>query len=94
MYTLQLRILDPFLMLDEFKVRKPAGFPDHPHRGFETVRNSNKGHFSIDSIYCRLLTCWRDRLNMKTSVVTKVQSIQEIYRYSVHVLLNTVSIIS
>lgn len=26
-------------MLDEFKVRKPAGFPDHPHRGFETVRD-------------------------------------------------------
>lgn len=34
---LQLRNLDPFLMLDEFKVSKPAGFPDHPHRGFETV---------------------------------------------------------
>ncbi len=27
----------PFLLLDEFYVRKPAGFPRHPHRGFETV---------------------------------------------------------
>jgi redox-sensitive bicupin YhaK (pirin superfamily) len=33
--------LDPFLMLDEFGSDSPddylAGFPDHPHRGFETV---------------------------------------------------------
>ena len=29
--------LDPFLMLDNFKVSLPAGFPDHPHRGMETV---------------------------------------------------------
>mmetsp|Transcript_23008 Transcript_23008/g.58342 ORF Transcript_23008/g.58342 Transcript_23008/m.58342 type:complete len:330 (-) Transcript_23008:139-1128(-) len=33
----ELRNLDPFLMLDEFRVGQPAGFPDHPHRGFETV---------------------------------------------------------
>lgn len=41
----ELRSLDPFLMLDEFKVRKPAGFPDHPHRGFETVTYMLKGSF-------------------------------------------------
>ncbi len=32
---------DPFLLLDEFRSDDPndylAGFPDHPHRGFETV---------------------------------------------------------
>ncbi|CAL1527995.1 unnamed protein product [Lymnaea stagnalis] len=33
----ELRNFDPFLMLDEFCVKAPAGFPDHPHRGFETV---------------------------------------------------------
>lgn len=33
----ELRNIDPFLMLDEFQVQAPAGFPDHPHRGFETV---------------------------------------------------------
>jgi redox-sensitive bicupin YhaK (pirin superfamily) len=37
----QLDMLDPFLLLDEFGTDKAedylAGFPDHPHRGFETV---------------------------------------------------------
>ncbi|KAK4275378.1 hypothetical protein QN277_018470 [Acacia crassicarpa] len=33
----ELKYFDPFLVLDEFSVTAPAGFPDHPHRGFETV---------------------------------------------------------
>jgi redox-sensitive bicupin YhaK (pirin superfamily) len=40
--------LDPFLMLDEFFADNPddylAGFPAHPHRGFETVTYMLDGH--------------------------------------------------
>ncbi|HYC14717.1 MAG TPA: pirin family protein [Stellaceae bacterium] len=52
--------LDPFLLLDEFRSDDPgdyiAGFPDHPHRGFETVtyliagrmrHADNKGHAGL-----------------------------------------------
>lgn len=39
---------DPFLMLDEFSSFDPndyiAGFPSHPHRGFETVTYLLDGH--------------------------------------------------
>ena len=40
--------LDPFLMLDAFSTDNPddyiAGFPAHPHRGFETVTYMLDGH--------------------------------------------------
>jgi hypothetical protein len=52
--------LDPFLLLDEFRSEDGAdyigGFPDHPHRGFETVtymlagrmrHGDNQGHSGL-----------------------------------------------
>jgi len=55
-----LQTLDPFLMLDHFDSADAAeylaGFPDHPHRGFETVtymlegrmrHADNKGHSGV-----------------------------------------------
>lgn len=58
--TPELRALDPFLMLDKFHSDNPgdyiAGFPPHPHRGFETVtymvagrmrHRDNKGHEGV-----------------------------------------------
>ena len=44
----ELRNLDPFLLLDEFEGsgRDGAGFPDHPHRGFETVSYLLEGEFT------------------------------------------------
>ncbi|MGN6515524.1 MAG: pirin family protein [Rhizomicrobium sp.] len=45
--TPQLPDLDPMLMLDTFRSDNPndyvAGFPEHPHRGFETVSYMIKG---------------------------------------------------
>ncbi|MFT3839316.1 MAG: pirin family protein [Myxococcaceae bacterium] len=44
-----LRHLDPFIMLDRFHSSDPndyvRGFPDHPHRGFETVTVMLEGRF-------------------------------------------------
>jgi redox-sensitive bicupin YhaK (pirin superfamily) len=37
--------IDPFVLLDEFFVDPPAGFPTHPHSGFEAVTYLLKGAF-------------------------------------------------
>ena len=43
--TQKLRNFSPFLMLDHFSVAPGAGFPDHPHRGQETITYLLKGAF-------------------------------------------------
>ena len=58
--TPEARMFDPFLMLDHFDSAEAsdylAGFPDHPHRGFETVtymlegkmrHGDNRGHSGV-----------------------------------------------
>ena len=58
----ELRMIDPFLLLDEFRSDHPddyiGGFPDHPHRGFDTVtymlagqmrHKDNHGHEGVIS---------------------------------------------
>ncbi|MFT5502173.1 MAG: redox-sensitive bicupin YhaK (pirin superfamily) [Woeseiaceae bacterium] len=58
--TPELQMVDPFLLLDSFESDKPgdyiAGFPSHPHRGFETVtymlagqmrHEDNQGHNGV-----------------------------------------------
>ncbi len=41
--TAKLRNFSPFLMLDHFSISPGAGFPDHPHRGQETITYLLKG---------------------------------------------------
>lgn len=43
--TRQLMYFDPFPLLDEFNIEPPAGFPKHPHGGFEAVTYMLRGGF-------------------------------------------------
>lgn len=43
--TRRLQHVDPFVLLDEFTVDPSAGFPDHPHGGFEAVTYMLEGAF-------------------------------------------------
>ena len=63
---------DPFLLLDEIgpidiKLGKQKGFPNHPHRGFETVtyllegkfeHKDSQGHVGTISARCTMDDCW------------------------------------
>uniref|UniRef100_A0A673V189 Pirin n=1 Tax=Suricata suricatta TaxID=37032 RepID=A0A673V189_SURSU len=48
----ELENLDPFLLFDEFKGGRPGGFPDHPHRGFETVSYLLEGGSMAHEDFC------------------------------------------
>jgi hypothetical protein len=43
--TVRASYQDPFVLLDDFAVTPPAGFPDHPHRGFEAFTYMLDGAF-------------------------------------------------
>ncbi|BBG93523.1 RmlC-like cupins superfamily protein [Prunus dulcis] len=62
-----LRNLDPFLMLDEFSVSPPAGFPDHPHRGFETVTYMLQGGITHQDFAGHKGTIWAGDVQWMTA---------------------------
>ncbi|KAL3236674.1 pirin family protein RNJ42_01768 [Nakaseomyces bracarensis] len=46
----QMRRFTPFLMLDDFTVAPPNGFPDHPHHGQETITYVTDGMIAHEDI--------------------------------------------
>lgn len=64
--------LDPFLLLDEFRVTPPAGFPMHPHRGMQTVTYMLSGAFQhkVGDVFLFLLVShWYGVLSCEQSLL-------------------------
>ena len=52
---------DPFVLWDDFTIRPGAGFPDHPHRGFEGVTYVIQGSINhtdkVITLPCTKVVC-------------------------------------
>lgn len=65
--TPKLRNLSPFLMLDHFNVGVGAGFPDHPHRGQETITYLLSGAVDHEDFAGHKGTIWPGDLQFMTA---------------------------
>jgi hypothetical protein len=67
--TPKLRNLSPFLMLDHFDMVSDgsAGFPDHPHRGMETITYLLQGGVDHEDFAGNKGTIWAGDLQFMTS---------------------------
>jgi len=65
--TAKLRNFTPFLMLDHFTIGKGAGFPDHPHRGQETVTYLLSGGVDHEDFAGNKGTIWPGDLQFMTA---------------------------
>jgi redox-sensitive bicupin YhaK (pirin superfamily) len=65
----KLRNLSPFLMLDHFDMVSDgsAGFPDHPHRGMETITYLLQGGVDHEDFAGNKGTIWAGDLQFMTS---------------------------
>lgn len=65
--TPKLRHLSPFLMLDHFTSSPGAGFPDHPHRGQETISYLLSGAVDHEDFAGNKGTIWSGDLQFMTA---------------------------
>lgn len=65
--TPKLRKLSPFLMLDHATVYPGAGFPDHPHRGQETISYMLSGALDHEDFAGNRGTIWPGDLQFMTA---------------------------